>query len=1794
MKKDYSLFYSRTLFVALLCFIFFRGSGQTNPALHDLSVSDFSFLGFSAGTITTYPTSMQGWKFPSEPGAIFVAGGDGDRNLEVSTAALTSGNIRNEISDGISLLNSGSNNIGAIVISVNTLNRTGVKVAWSVEDITSANTRQNGIRLQYRIGTSGNFTEVSVSSYLSNTTGLKAKENFSGIELPAEVDNKATVQIRWLYFLNSGSGSRDRLRLDDINITSVAAVGCTAPNIYFATSSYSVNDGSSPFTQTATSNSSGTITYSSSNASSASVNSVTGQITVGTSGSATITATQVASGTFCGGAATYNITVTSSSPVINTTGSISTMSTVYGTASTFRNFSFSANNLTGSQVVATAPAGFEISNADGGSYSNTTNFAVTAGGATGTVYIRLSKNTSAGSHLGVVNLADNANSAAASVSIPSSSVSPKEIIITGISGNNKVYDGGVNATISGTPTYSGLENGESFAVTGNASWAFSTKDVGASLTRAGSYNTPSSNYSITQPTLTANITKKALNIGAPTIAPRVYNAGNLSTGAITVGTLSGFVGFETVTATASGTYANENAGIGKVATIVYNLANGSNGGLASNYSLADDTASGNITKATPAYTTLNISVGVGSTQTIASSISNSPGTLSFISVNPAVATVGTSTGVVSGVAVGSTSVSVTQAESANYLAGNTSVAVDISTVVYNIGDYRSSSDGNWHSTAASNTATWQTYNGSAWVASSSAPPTNVAGLGSKTVYIKNTILLVGTNTAPKVTIENGGVLSTSTVAATFGNLLVRTGGIFNRQGNGSGVSGVFEVEDNATVNFYQSNTASRTSTIWAGNEKFHPNSYFYIKATDNTSNFLVIQNNNDISEYNGACFGNLIIDLGTGSLQLLPSGFNKVLANNLIFRTSTSNIRFSDSNYSFTVLNNIEIESTYGNTLTALTTSGTATINVGGNLIHNGSGILRLANNAGANVTLNVNGNIFHNSGSLDLNAVSGGIGNINLKGNFTASSSASTIAGNATSANFNFTGNGDGSKSGLTQSISLANPSSLSNINFNVNSGAYAKLINQNLVLGSNSKFNVLNGATMDFGFNAMDVALNITGNTGGQAFSVASGSTLKITSPQGITKTANTGNVQVPTTSRIYDAGATYHYGGKIDQSTGNGLPEGITGKVIVDLQTDSTNENFTFTSSGSTKFNTSGVLEIRRGKVIDAPNSGFRNNVVENEDGETDAQKGNLVMAGGRYVVSGSGTKPSLSGNYTLTAGTIEFAGTAATKIRTSVLPKQYWNVDISGTNIAAGGKNFIVNNVLKVISSTGLLIIPKEDNATNPYVVTAKKGIDVTEGGKLLFKNNATLLQDATAINNGKITMEREVSDMNNISTHMDYVYWSSPVNDQIIKGASGFSPNTPSNGFQQYNENTDKFTTTADLTFARAKGYSVRAESGVIPGSTDGETYANGYKKDYTFTGTPHNGSFTSQNLSKSTGVDKGYNLIGNPYPSVIDFDLLYALNNNSVNIYSSAFFWTNNTFTPTQMGSAYKGNNYAIYNGTGGNPATYSTVNTSYGTAVDGKVKIGQAFIVQAKVAGTINFDNSIRLAGTGRFYQKKTAKNRFWLTMTSPAEMVNTILIGYIPGASDAYEKDFDGELFAVGSDSFYSILGAKKLGIQGKGEAFSADDVVPIGNVFVADGNYTIKLITAEGIFDGGQNIYLKDKLLNKYINLSTDSSYTFSATKGTDAARFEIVYKDGTILGNNEAEKSDFIVYKDRETIVIKSSKALGKVEVYDAGGRLVRQLSTKDKKLTIDVVGLPTSIYIIKAENAGDIKTKKIIK
>ncbi|MGA2221363.1 MAG: YDG domain-containing protein, partial [Verrucomicrobiia bacterium] len=210
---------------------------------------------------------------------------------------------------------------------------------------------------------------------------------------------------------------------------------------------------------------------------------------------------------------------------------------------------------------------------------------------------------------------DSGNAASDSSASPiSQTITAKALTATGTLSvpASKVYDGTTSASVSGAAALLATEapgagttadgkpyNADTVSLTGTASYNYNFKDVATATTVTESglslTGTGNGNYTLTAPSFSATITAKPLSITAPTIASKPYD-GTATAGAVTVGTISGFIGSETVTATAvAADYSSANAGSYPGDVVTYTLHNGTGGGLAANYSLANGTATGTIT-----------------------------------------------------------------------------------------------------------------------------------------------------------------------------------------------------------------------------------------------------------------------------------------------------------------------------------------------------------------------------------------------------------------------------------------------------------------------------------------------------------------------------------------------------------------------------------------------------------------------------------------------------------------------------------------------------------------------------------------------------------------------------------------------------------------------------------------------------------------------------------------------------------------------------------------------------------------------------------------------------------------------------------------------------------------------------------------------------------------------------------------------------------------------------------------------------------------------------------------------
>jgi hypothetical protein len=176
-------------------------------------------------------------------------------------------------------------------------------------------------------------------------------------------------------------------------------------------------------------------------------------------------------------------------------------------------------------------------------------------------------------------------------------ITPAGLTITGISANDKFYDGGVSATFSGTSTLAGVFNGDTVTLGGAATAHFATATAAnnkpvtvAGFTIGGADST---NYSLTQPTLSASIIPVTLSVTADN-QTRVYGAANPALTA----TITGFVNGENQASALTGqpdvtTSATLSSGVG---SYPINVAVGTLSAV--NYSFAFIAGTLSITKAT--------------------------------------------------------------------------------------------------------------------------------------------------------------------------------------------------------------------------------------------------------------------------------------------------------------------------------------------------------------------------------------------------------------------------------------------------------------------------------------------------------------------------------------------------------------------------------------------------------------------------------------------------------------------------------------------------------------------------------------------------------------------------------------------------------------------------------------------------------------------------------------------------------------------------------------------------------------------------------------------------------------------------------------------------------------------------------------------------------------------------------------------------------------------------------------------------------------------------------------------
>lgn len=230
------------LLMAVSCF-FVSSSlfSQTAPTPQTLPY--FQDFGTLTAAVTTYPDGLNGWRLSSSNPANYNVGvGTANAALTANGSASSTTGAMYNFNQKVGFLSSGSGDFG-LVLAITTAGVTNVTVAYDAMTIRNpyngtTNTRINEMSLQYRIGTTGNFTTVLSTAYQNNTTtqttsGLTTPQNNASrsFTLPAACDNQAVVQLRWANRDLTGGGARASFAIDNISVTGTGGGDVTPPTI---------------------------------------------------------------------------------------------------------------------------------------------------------------------------------------------------------------------------------------------------------------------------------------------------------------------------------------------------------------------------------------------------------------------------------------------------------------------------------------------------------------------------------------------------------------------------------------------------------------------------------------------------------------------------------------------------------------------------------------------------------------------------------------------------------------------------------------------------------------------------------------------------------------------------------------------------------------------------------------------------------------------------------------------------------------------------------------------------------------------------------------------------------------------------------------------------------------------------------------------------------------------------------------------------------------------------------------------------------------------------------------------------------------------------------------------------------------------------------------------------------------------------------------------------------------------------------------------------------------------------
>ena len=503
---------------------------------------------------------------------------------------------------------------------------------------------------------------------------------------------------------------------------------------------------------------------------------------------------------------------------------------------------------------------------------------------------------------------------------------------------------------------------------------------------------------------------------------------------------------------------------------------------------------------------------------------------------------------------------------------------------------------------------------------------------------------------------------------------------------------------------------------------------------------------------------------------------------------------------------------------------------------------------------------------------------------------------------------------------------------------------------------------------------------------------------------------------------------------------------------------------------------IPDVANKPVLSAGATGMVNNLTI-EAGSSVVISGNTLQIAGEIVNYGT---------FTVTSGTVELNGSS-----TQTIPANAFE-----TNRI---RNLVINNSAGV-SLGGALEVTGILNLLN--------GEFISDGHLTLFSDaSGTALISGTGSGTvtGDVTMQRY------LPSAFGYKYFSSPFvaasvgefTDELITLIYRYDENrlvggVPASGWVNHNNPANML---SPLT-----GYAVNFGDVSDPKTVD-------------ITGEVNDGPLSITIYNNNQVYTKGFNLVGNPYPSPIDWDLVKL---NNVNVDDAIYFFR--TSTTDEYGGVYS----SYINGVSSDGLASNIIPSMQGFFVhvsDGAYP----------VTGTLVMDNSVRINNlTHPFAKSAGTKGRSLMRITtawSGEPTSSDPLVIYLDDkATTLFDSSLDAlKLFNTDYEvpNFYSFgTDGSRLSVNALPHEVADTGSIRLGITTYTDREISIKLRDTEGRFES-ERIWLYDSNTGIRHEMETTGDFRTFLEAGVYNNRFFIQFS-GTATNLPEVEALPFLVY------------------------------------------------------------------